>query len=63
MKKENIKAYNIEPGKGYAIYGCKEGISSKKVNLSIINGNCIESILNTVGLIPSKAFFLIYYYF
>ncbi len=33
MKKENIKAYNIEPGKGYAIYGCKEGISSKKVNL------------------------------
>jgi len=33
MKKENIKAYNIEPGKVYAIYGCTKGISSKKANL------------------------------
>ena len=24
---------NIEPGKGYAIYGCTKGISSKKANL------------------------------
>ena len=33
MKKENIKAYNIDPGKGYAIYGCTKGISSKKTKL------------------------------
>lgn len=33
MKKENINAYNIEPGKSYAIYGCTKGISSEKFNL------------------------------
>ena len=33
MKKEDIKAYNIKPGKGYAIYGSNKGISSKKANL------------------------------
>ncbi len=32
-KEKNLKAYNIEPGEFFTIYGCKKGISSKKVNL------------------------------
>ena len=34
-EEKNLKAYNINPGKVYSVYGCSKGISSNKINLII----------------------------